>query len=221
MAEKTGLRRRDLKGPDEFISTFGRTVAWCKENRAKFAAGAIGVVAVVALVLGARAYLQMEENRSARELWPVLDQAQGILNAPSAANPSQLASVEKSLQETAGRYPKTRAAMYSLYYLGSIAFHQGNPDLAITRFRAALATGKEAGIMKYLLLQGIASSLEAKGDYAAAASAYRDAGAVADSGMKTESRMGEARVLALDGKKTEAAALYRQILKENPETPLK
>jgi len=221
MTEKTGLRRRDLKGPDEFISTFGRTIAWCKENRTKFAAGAIGVVAVVALALGARAYMQMEENKSARDLWPALDRAQGILSAPYAADPSQLASVERILQEHVSRYPNTRDTVYSLYYLGSIAFYRGNPDLAISRFRSGIATGKETGIMKYLLLQGIASSLEAKGDFMAAASSYRDAEAVAGAGMKTESMMGEARVLALAGKKSEAAALYRRILKETPDTPLR
>ena len=32
---------------------------------------------------------------------------------------------------------------------------------------------------------------------------------------------GEARVLGLAGKRTEAAALYRLILKETPETPLR
>ncbi len=111
--------------------------------------------------------------------------------------------------------------MYSLYYLGSIAFSRGNYDLAITQFRAGIATGKDAGIMRYLLRQGIASSLEAKGDFAAAAAAYRDAGAVAEANMKTQSRLGEARVLGLAGKKTEAAALYRLILKETPETPLR
>ena len=46
-------------------------------------------------------------------------------------------------------------------------------------------------------------------------------GAVAEADMKTQSRMGEARVLGLAGKKTEAAALYRLILKETPETPLR
>jgi tetratricopeptide (TPR) repeat protein len=111
--------------------------------------------------------------------------------------------------------------VYSFYYLGSIAFSRGNHDLAITQFRAGIATGKEAGIMRYLLREGIASSLEAKGDFAAAAAAYRDAGAVAEAEMKTQSRMGEARVLGLAGKKTEAAALYRLILKETPETPLR
>jgi len=221
MAEKTGFSRRDLKGPDEFISTFGRTVAWCKENRSKVAAGAIGVFAVVALTLGTQAYLQWEENKSARDLWPTLNRAQELLQAPFAADPSQLATVEQVLQGHVSRHPNTRATVYALYYLGSIAFFRGNPDLAITRFRAGIATGKDAGILRYLLRQGIASSLEAKGDFAAAAAAYRDAGGVAEAGMKTQSRMDEARVLGLSGKKTEAAALYRLILKETPETPLR
>jgi hypothetical protein len=221
MAEKTGFSRRDLKGPDEFISTFGRAVAWCKENRSKVAAGAIGVVAVLALVLGTQAYLQWEENKSARALWPTLDRAQQLLQVPSAADPSQLAAVEQFLQGHVSAYPNTRATMYSLYYLGSIAFFRGNYDLSIAHFRAGIAIGKEAGVMRYLLRQGIACSLEAKGDFPAAAAAYRDAGAAAGENMKDQSRMGEARVLGLAGKKTEAAALYRLILKETPETPLR
>ena len=221
MAEKTGFSRRDLKGPDEFISTFGRTVAWCRENRTKAAAGVIAVVAVVALTLGTRAYLQWEENKSARDLWPTLDRAQQLLQAPNAADPSQLASVEQFLQRHVSDNPNTRATAYSLYYLGSIAFHRGEYDLAISRFRTAITSGKEAGIMRYLLLEVIASSLEAKGDFAAAAAAYRDAGAVAGPEMKTQSRMGEARVLVLSGKKAEAAALYRLVLKETPDTPLR
>jgi len=221
MAEKTGISRRDLKGPDEFISTFGRAVAWCKENRTKFAAGAIGVVAVVALVLGTQAYLQWKENKSARDLWPTLDRAQQLLQVPSAADPSELAAVEKFLQGHVSAHPNTRATVYSLYYLGSIAFFRGDYDLAVTQFRAGIATGKEAGIMKYLLREGIASSLEAKGDFPAAAVAHRDAAAVAEANLKTQSRMGEARVLGLAGKKTEAVALYRLILKETPETPLR
>jgi tetratricopeptide (TPR) repeat protein len=111
--------------------------------------------------------------------------------------------------------------VYSLYYLGSIAFNRGDYDLAVTQFRAGIATGKEAGIMKFLLREGIANSLEAKGDFPAAAAAYRDAGAAAEADMRTQSRMGEARVLGLAGKKTEAAALYRLILKETPETLLR
>jgi len=221
MAEKTGLSRRDLKSPDEFISTFGRAIAWCKENRAKFAAGVVGVVAVVALVLGTQAYLKWEETKSSRDLWPTLDRAQTLLQDPYAADPSQLAALEQFLQRHVSEHPNTRATVYSLYYLGDIAFYRGNYDLAVKQFRAGIATGKEAGVMKYLLREGIASSLEAKGDFPGAVAAYRDAAAVADANLKTQSRLGEARVLGLEGKKTEAAALYRLILKETPETPLR
>ncbi|HWS14923.1 MAG TPA: tetratricopeptide repeat protein, partial [Candidatus Methylomirabilis sp.] len=115
----------------------------------------------------------------------------------------------------------TRATVYSRYYLGSIAFVRGNYDLAVSQFQAGIAIRKETGVMKYLLRQGIASSLEAKGDFAGAVAAYRDAATFADGDMKTQSRLGEARILALTGKNTEAAALYRLILKESPETPLR
>jgi tetratricopeptide (TPR) repeat protein len=221
MAEKTGLRRRDLKGPDEFISTFGRIVAWCKENRSKVAASSIALFAVVAIVLGTRAYLQWEENKSARELWLTLDRAQQLLQVPSAADPAQLAAVEQFLQGHVIAHPNTRSTVYSLYYLGSIAYFRGNYDVSIAQFRAGIATGKEAGIMGYLLREGIASSFEAKGDFPAAATAYHDAGEFAGENMKSRSRMGEARVLGLAGKKAEAVAVYRLILKDAPETPLR
>lgn len=221
MAEKIRYTRRDLKGPDEFISTFGRTVAWCKENRSNVLAGALGIVAVVALALGARAYLQWEENKSSRELWPHLNRAREILQAPSAADPEKLAAIEQFLVAHASIHPNTRTTVYARYYLGSIAFVRGKYDLAVSQFRAGIAIGKEAGIMKYLLRQGIASSLEAKGDFPGAAAAYRDAATFADGDMKIQSRLGEARILSLSGKNTEAAALYRMILKEAPETPFR
>jgi len=221
MAEKIRYTRRDLKEPDEFISTFGRAVAWCKENRSKVLAGALGVVAVLGLALGTRAYLQWGENKLSGEFWPQLNRARQILDAPSAADPSTVAATEQSLQALVNRHPDTRPAVYARYYLGAIAFSRGNHDLALSQFRAGIATGKETGIMKFLLRQGIASSLEAKGDFVAAAVAYREAGTFAEAGMKTQSRLGEARVLALSGKNADAAALYRLILKEAPETPLR
>ncbi|MDP2657822.1 MAG: hypothetical protein Q8O78_05330, partial [Candidatus Deferrimicrobium sp.] len=143
------------------------------------------------------------------------------LQAPSGADPQKLATIEQFLQTYVDTHPKTRTTLYARFYLGSISFHLGNYDLALSRFREGIATGKESGIMRFLSRQGVATSLEAKGDFAAAAAAYRDAGAVAEADMKTQSRLGEARVLGLAGKKTEAAALYRLILKETPETPLR
>ena len=52
MAEKIRYTRRDLKGPDEFISIFGRAVAWAKENRLRLLAGFDSIYRLAADSLG-------------------------------------------------------------------------------------------------------------------------------------------------------------------------
>lgn len=218
MAEKVRYTRKDLKGPDEFISTFGRTVAWAKENRTRVAAAVLGTAALIAVVFGARAYTRWEENRSSRELWPQLNSARELLQTPAEATPEKLASLEQFLLSHANTHPKTGATVYARYYLGSIAFLRGEYDRSTEQYRAGIATGKAVGIVEYLLRDGIARSLEAKGDYPGAAAAYREAAGFTQADMKDQSLLGEARCLALSGKKAEASALYRQILKDHPES---
>jgi len=218
MAEKIRYTRRDLKGPDEFISTFGRMVAWTKENRLRVAAGAVAVFALVAIVLGTRMYLQWEERKASQELWPQLNRVRELLQAPAAADPEKLAALELSLKAYVIRYPKARATLYARYYLGTIGFLRGDYDASAAQFRAGIAMGNTEGIMEYLLREGVARSLEAKGDFAGAAAAYREAAGFAQGDMKSQSLQGEARSLLLSGKKPEAIALYRRILKEYPDT---
>jgi tetratricopeptide (TPR) repeat protein len=218
MAEKVRYTRKDLKGPDEFISTFGRTVAWAKENRTRVAAAVLGAVALVAVVLGARAYSRWEENRSSRDLWPHLNSARELLQTPAAATPEKLASLEQFLLAHVNRHPKTAATVYARHYLGAIAFLRGEYDRAVEQYRAGIATGKAVGVAEYLLRDGVARSLEAKGDYPGAAAAHREAAGFAQADMKDQSLLGEARCLALSGKKAEAAALYRKILQDHPES---
>lgn len=221
MAEKIRYTRKDLKGPDEFISTFGRIVAWCKENRSKVELAAAVVAAVLLLTFGTRAYFHWQENKAARDLWPYLDQARDALSVPPDADPGKLADLERSIATRAETYPGSRASVYAEYYLGSIAFRRGDFERSASRFREGIRIGKDEGIMKYLLRDGVGRALEAKGDYAGAAGAYREAAGVAEEQMKVQSQVAEARVLALSGKKADAVSLYRQILKENPESRLR
>jgi len=77
--------------------------------------------------------------------------AQQFLQAPSAADPSQLAAVEQFLQEHVRTHPNTRAIVYSLYYLGSIAFSRGDYDLALTQ--AQIDQNFDAGVGKRLIMR--------------------------------------------------------------------
>ena len=128
MAEKIRYTRRDLKEPDEFISTFGRAVSWAKENRLRVGAAALAVAALSCIVFGGRAYFQWQEDKASRDLWPHLSRARDVLQNPAETDPEKLATLEQFLEAQVGTHQKTRASVYARYYLGSIAFLRGEYD---------------------------------------------------------------------------------------------
>lgn len=221
MAEKIRYTRKDLKGPDEFISTFSRAVSWLKENRLRFGVGVAAALLAAGGVFGARAWFAWEEEKATRDLWPHLNRAREFLQAPGAADDQKLAGLEQFLMAHVNRYPDTRTATYARYYLGSIAYTRGNYDHAAMQFRAALSGGKAQGSLLFLLKEGFAQALEAKGDFAGAAAAYRDAAASATQELRTLAMAAEARTLEFQGKGREAADIYRKILADDPQTRLK
>lgn len=218
MGEKIRYTRRDLKGPDEFISTFGRVVEWCKENSSMAGKGLLVVLTVLVLSLAASAYFRWQEKKAASEIWPYLEQAREMMSAPAGAGSVDMSAMEKSISSLADKYSGTRAGLYAQYYLGSIAFRRGDYDGSATRFRDAIKNGKDKGVLKYLLRKGVACALEAKGDLAGAAASYRDAAELGGPWMKAQARFDEARTLELSGKKSEAVSVYRRIIEENPES---
>jgi len=221
MAEKIKYTRKDLKGPDEFISAFSGAVAWIKEKRVMVAAAASAGVLLLGGVLGAQAYFRWEENKATRDLWPHLNRAREILQAPANADPESLARLERFLTDYLARHSGTRASVYARYYLAGIAYLSGNYDLSASRFRMAASGEKGEETMLFLVNEGLGQALEAKGDFAGAAAAYQEAALKAAGELRTQARMAQARTLSLSGRKPEATALYRQILTESPDTPMR
>lgn len=221
MAEKIRYTRKDLKGPDEFMTTLGRGVAWSKENRPKLLIAVAAVALALAGVVGTAAYLRWEEEKATANLWPHLNRAREFLQAPTAADAEKLARIEQFLVAHVNAHPKTKAALYARYYLGSIAFMRGNHDASVGWFREALVAAKDQPDMAYLVRTGLAQALEAKGDMANAATAYRDAAESASGALRAEARMGQARTLLLQGRRDDAAAIYRAVIAENPDSPQK
>ncbi len=222
MAAKIKYTRKDLKGPDEFISTLGRATLWMKENRSTL----LGVLAVVVLglgtIFGTRAYYRWQETKAASELWPQLTRARALLQAPSVSGDEELLRLEQFLGTYVTLHPGTRGEVFAKYYLGSIAYVRGDYERSAEQFRSAIGSGKEQGsTMDFLLREGLAQALEAKGDAESAVKAYGEAAAFANGELRSQVWMGQARMLAIQGRKEEAAAVFRKILAENPDTPLK
>ena len=222
MARKIKYTRKDLKGPDEFISTLGRATLWIQGNRFPVLAVLTAVILVAVGVFGARAYYRWQEAKANRDLWPQLIQAQEVLRSPGVADEEKLDRLAKFLASQVSAHPGTEAAVFARYYLGSIAFHRGDYDRSAEYFRSAIASGKEQGtVMDFLLREGIAQTFDAKGDAENAQKAYGEAAGFATGEFRAQARMGQARALATLGRKEEAAEVFRKILAENPDTPLK
>ena len=221
MAEKIKYTRKDLKGPDEFMTTLGRAVAWAGENRPKLLAATAAVVLVLGGVVGTRAYLNWQEEKATSTLWPHLNKAREFLQAPAAADAEKLARLEQFLAAHVTMYPKSKAALYARYYLGSIAYTRGNYDMSVRWFREALEGTSDLPDMTYLVRTGLGQAFEAKGDLAAAAGAYKDAADTASGELRVEARMAQARALLLLGGPDEAAAIYRAVITENADSPQK
>ncbi len=221
MAEKIKYTRKDLKGPDEFMTTLGRAVAWSGENRPKVLAAVAVLVLLVGGIFGTRAWLRYEEEKAALTLWPHLNKAREFLEAPTAADADKLAQLERFLAAHVQAHPNSKAAVYARYYLGTIAYTRGNYDMSIHWFRATLDGAREIPDMAYLARTGLAQAFEAKRDFAAAAGAYKDAADGASGELRVEARMGQARTLLLLGRRDDAAAIYRAIVTEHPDSPQK
>jgi tetratricopeptide (TPR) repeat protein len=221
MPRKIKYTRKELKSPDEFISTFSRITSWMKENRSTVLVVLAAVLLVFGGVFGTLSYVRWQETKAARDLWPHMNRAREALQAPAADN-ENLEKIEQSLSDQVNLYPDSRAARFATYYLGSIAYRRGDYDRSAAQFRSAIAAGKESGtILDFLLREGLAQALEAKGDLDGAQKTYGEAVAFARGELRTQAWMGQARTLALQGRNEEAAAVFRKILAENPDTPLK
>ncbi len=221
MAEKIKYTRKDLKGPDEFMTTLGRAVAWSTENRQKVLIGLAAVALVLAAVVGTGAYLRWSEEKATADLWPHLNRARDFLQAPTAADSGKLEQLEQFLAAHVKLHPGSKAAVYARYYLGSITYLRGNYDMSVVWFRAALSDAGKQPALAYLTRIGLAQAFEAKGDLASAAAAYKDAADSAKGELSVEARMGEARALLLQGRRDDAAAIYRKVIAENPDSPQK
>jgi predicted negative regulator of RcsB-dependent stress response len=166
MTRKIKYTRKELKSPDEFISTLSRITLWMKENLSTVLIALAAVLLAFGGVFGTISYIRLQETKAARDLWPQMNRAREALQAPAAATDNEkLEQIEQSLSAQVNKYPDSRAASFAMYYLGSIAYRRGDYDRSAEQFRSAISDGKGQGtIMDFLLREGLAQALEAKGD---------------------------------------------------------
>lgn len=202
---RTRYRRKDLKRPDEFVSTGRQVLLWAGENSRRLYQ-ALGVLAVVLVAIGAVYSLRGARARQAND---DLGGALALLRA------GKYGDAAAQLTEVANRWQSTGPGEVARLYAASASVKAGNYDGAATLAQAIVQGG---GLAPYLRQQGLvtlAFALEQKGDTAGAATRYDEAAGV-EGPFTPEAILGAARCRERLGETAAARDLYQRYVREFP-----
>jgi len=124
----TGTRRRELKEPDRFLTLSGRFIEYSRQHEREVTLAVIGLLAIVALVLGIRWYRSWQESAA--------ETAFGAARRDYSAQHLDAAAV--AFRKVADAWPGTSYGRLALVYVGNSYAELGKTAEATAAFQEAL-----------------------------------------------------------------------------------
>jgi tetratricopeptide (TPR) repeat protein len=222
------LTQKELRAPDAFQRVGGVARRWLEQRRKLALAAAILVVAaaLVAAVLSSLA--NRREQRAAHALGgalksldrPVGAALPGDEEKPYASQKDKDQALVGALTAFRAEYSGTLPAATAALPLGDAELRAGQADGALPHFSDFLSRAPAKQILRVSALEGEGYAWEAKGQLDRALDAFqrmsKEDGGGFLAGMGLYHR---ARILALQGKKTEAAQAFQELVTAKPGTP--
>ena len=123
-----GIRRRQLKEPDEFLTLSRRFLEYARQHEREVTLAALGLVAVVALALGVRWYRSWEEGKA--------EAAFGAARRDFTAQ--RFDSAAEGFRRVTSNWPRTSHGRLAFVYLGNSYAELGKTKEAQDAFQQAL-----------------------------------------------------------------------------------
>jgi tetratricopeptide (TPR) repeat protein len=225
------MSRQELRAPDAFQRAGVGAESWIAQRKTAVVVGVVALLGVFFGVMLARNLSERKEEKARVALGTAI----GVLSRPiqadlpagAAQDPQPFKSEQDRDQAAAaalsavlGSYPGTRAALTATLPLAATEVRLGQLDAAIGHFEAYLRGAPSTEPLRTAALSGLGHAREAKGELPQALEAYermaREESAGFEAGMGSLHR---ARVLALMGKKQEAAQAFAELVAASPGTP--
>lgn len=157
------MSKKGLKH-DALLETTAKGTKFIEQHLNKVLIGAAAVVVVVLVIA------MVIRGQNAAEL---AANAQ-LMAASQSAGSGLIAQAAQQYEELIATYPGTRSAGAATCYMGTIRFLQQDYDGALSNFEEYLDRYGPSGNLGKIALEGKASVLEQRRDYAGAADIYRD-----------------------------------------------
>jgi tetratricopeptide (TPR) repeat protein len=171
MAKKRVTRKQLLKEPDEFITTTGKLIGWARENSRSLG---IGAVIFFTLIIGLSAYIYFNERRAntAQMMFSqALTKYQTELD--QKGNVEALAAVSADFDLLISKYGNLPDGKLGRVYYGHICSAGLDYDKAIGHYLKALDDFGGASSLTNIILNGLATAYQQKGEYPQAIEQYR------------------------------------------------
>ncbi|MCZ6779044.1 MAG: tetratricopeptide repeat protein [Acidobacteria bacterium] len=225
------LTRQEIKH-DEFVSFVVRMANWLEDNRRIVIPAVVGLVLVMVLGAGGRAWWQAREQKALSALGEV----EGRYNATVEGEQQQVfqdtsaglsyptreekyQAVLESVDELTEKYRTGAAVTQAIYYRGLALRQMDRHEEAVTAFEEVLSR-RPSPLARALSRVALAETHEASGLWSEAESVYRmlfdEAPAIFPREMAL---LGRARCLEQVNELAEAKALYNQLIDSYPNSP--
>ena len=217
--------RQQLK-QDKFAETVAEQVSWAVEHQKTLAT--VGIVAIIAVVIAAGGwiYYNQRDQAAAAEIGAALrvyDAPLRPVSAPKAdyttfsSAKERAEAARKAFQQVQEKYPHTRAAEIARYFVGITSLDMGDTTSAEKTLRevADSHSGELSALGKFAL----ASVYRAENKDADAIKLYQELVAHPASTVPKTTAQLELASLYQQKQPDEAARLYQQIQKDNPNSP--
>jgi tetratricopeptide (TPR) repeat protein len=227
VAKSEKMTQQELKQPDAFQRVGSEARDWLVERQTLVVIG-VGVVLVGGLIVGLASHFSRRgEEKAAQELGkvlqvlerPIIATPEGAQLTPPPGEEAPFKSAQEQDQELVKRltafrndHKGTRASATAALPLGKAEYRLGNHDNALAAFTDFLKDAPQNDPMRAAALEGQGYAYEAQQKYDQALGSFDEMSKV-DAGGYLEG-MGQyhrARILILQGKKEEAAAVLVKI----------
>ena len=200
------INQKDLKAPDEFVTTIDRIGNYLATNLLRVIIVAAGVVAVAAIIFTYAFYRSHQQRAAANQFYEAL----------TALNQKDYKTAEEGFDGLEQTGSGNLASLARLY-LASAYMSENKPAQARDALEAYVAASTQRTFKNLALVQlGVAD--ENLGDFRKAHQAYVEAAATPGP-EKGRAELGVARTLVKLGDKAGAIAAYRSYLSANPFSP--
>ncbi len=200
---------RELKQPDEFVTTMGQLQEWANNHRPAVITGLVAIFAVVALANGVASYAKgRAEQHRAEEYQALKGASQTLFDAKDKT--AAIAKMDALIEKASNRGDRSRLYLTK----GEMLMEVEDYAAAAEAFEGALAHARN-DLVRNLAATGLASAEIAQGKGAEASK--RLAGI--DGVLAEVARVEQIRLALAQHNEGEARALFNQLEGDSPDSP--